>query len=254
MSTLPGANGAPPAGAPALFGQVALVTGASGGIGGAIALALCGAGAVCHAVGRDAGRLAALEARAAGLPGKLVPERFDLTAAGTVEKLVAALGAERLDILVHSAGAISYGRLDESSAEDLDALYGANVRAPFELTRACLPLLERSQGQVAFVNSSTGLTPRSGVGLFSMTQHALKALADVLRDEVNARGVKVFSVYPGRTATPRMEKRFAVEGRAYQPEVLLQPEDVASVVVGSLLLPRTAEVTNISIRPFAKSY
>ena len=72
--------------------------------------------------------------------------------------------------------------------------------------------------------------------------------------EVNADGIRVLSIFPGRTATPRMEKLFAKEGRAYKPELLLQPEDVAEMVTHALRLPRTAEVTDISIRPMQKSY
>ena len=114
------------------------------------------------------------------------------------------------------------------------------------------PLLRSSRGQIVFINSSVGLTTRPGVGQFSATQHALKAFADTLRAEVNAAGVRVLSVYPGRTATPRQEAIHRAEGRAYFPERLLQPEDVAVVVINALALNRTAEVTDIQIRPFAK--
>ena len=82
----------------------------------------------------------------------------------------------------------------------------------------------------------------------------MKAIADSLREEVNADGIRVLSVFPGRTATPRMERLFREEGRAYRPELLLQPRDVAAIVIHALKMPRTAEVTEISIRPCAKSY
>ena len=102
------------------------------------------------------------------------------------------------------------------------------------------------------MNSSTGLEPRPGVGLFSASQHALRAIADVLRDEVNADGIRVLNVYPGRTATRRQERIFREEGRDYEPERLLQPQDIASVVIEALAAPRTAEVTEIRIRPLLK--
>ena len=79
-------------------------------------------------------------------------------------------------------------------------------------------------------------------------------MGDSLRDEVNEDGVRVLSVFPGRTATPRQERIHAGEGREYRPERLLQPADVASVVVCALELPRTAEVTDISLRPFLKPF
>lgn len=239
-----------------LQGLVALVTGASGGIGGAIALELVRAGVTVHAVGRDTGKLARLAERAASAAGTLWPQQLDLTSDADVEARVREVttATGRLDILVHSAGRISYGKLQDSPVAELDALYTANVRAPYLLTRLCLPSLIDAKGQVAFVNSSTGLAASAGAGQFSATQHALKALADSLRDEVNALGIRVFSVFPGRTATARMVERFAIEGRDYRPELLLQPEDVASVVLSSLSLPGTAEVTNVTIRPLQKSY
>jgi NADP-dependent 3-hydroxy acid dehydrogenase YdfG len=88
---------------------------------------------------------------------------------------------------------------------------------------------------------------------YDSTKHALKALADSLRGEINRHGVRVLSVYLGRTASEMQEGIYRMEGRPYRPEILLQPDDVASVVVNALGLPRTAEVTDISIRPMIKS-
>jgi len=103
-----------------------------------------------------------------------------------------------------------------------------------------------------FINSTVGLTTRPTVGQFSATQHALKALADTLREEVNTKGIRVLSVYLGRTATARQAAIFESEGRVYSPERLMQPVDVAMVVINALALNRTAEVTDIKIRPFIK--
>ena len=130
--------------------------------------------------------------------------------------------------------------------------YRTNVRGPYLLTQELLPLLLERQGQVVFINSSAGLTARANIAQYAATKHALKALADGLRDEVNPRGVRVLSVFPGRTATPTQQKLCGEEGRPYRPARLLQPEDVAAVVVNALCLPRTAEVTEIKIRPMLK--
>jgi NADP-dependent 3-hydroxy acid dehydrogenase YdfG len=135
---------------------------------------------------------------------------------------------------------------------DFDRLWAANVRGPFLLTQLLLPALRASSGQIAFVNSSVVLATRAGVGQFTATQQALRAVADTLRIELNPEGIRVLSVYPGRTATSRSEKLSAKEGRTYHPDRLLQPEEIATVVVESLALPRTAEVTDISIRPMRK--
>lgn len=236
--------------------QVAVVTGASGGIGGAIATALAQGGALVYLVGRDANKLESLAKRLLDTGAQVQPAPMDLTRDEDIVQLASHIAQQhgRLDILVHSAGAIAHGKLEETSIGTLDQLYNANVRGPYLLTQKLLPMLKKPRGQVAFINSSVGLTARAGAGQFSATQHAFKALADALRDEVNGDSVRVLSVFPGRTATPRIEALHAKEGRPYQPEVLLQPEDIASVVAHTLALPWTAEVTNISIRPMMKSY
>jgi NADP-dependent 3-hydroxy acid dehydrogenase YdfG len=116
-------------------------------------------------------------------------------------------------------------------------------------------LLKASQGQIVFINSTLGLNAkRPEVGQYAATKHALKAVADSLREEVNQDGIRILSVYPGRTATPRQKRLQEEEGRAYRPELLMQPEDVATIVLCALTLPRTAEVTDISLRPMLKSY
>jgi NADP-dependent 3-hydroxy acid dehydrogenase YdfG len=239
-----------------LKNQIAVVTGASGGIGGAIATCLAQHEATVCLSGRDRTKL---DAKAASLREfsqhvDLFP--CDLTKDEQIEALCAHVAKEyaRLDILVHCAGAIDHGKLAEAPLSSLDRQYQSNVRGPLMLTQKLLPLLKKPRGQIVFINSSVGLTARPNAGHFSATQHAFKALADSLRDEVNADGIRVLSVFPGRTATPRIQALHAKEGRAYQPDLLLQPEDVASVILNALTLPWTAEVMNISIRPMQKSY
>jgi NADP-dependent 3-hydroxy acid dehydrogenase YdfG len=207
-----------------------------------------------HLVGRRSEELekTAAEARAAGASA-VEARPVDLTDAPAAEALYAeVVGAGALDILVHSAGVISLGSMKDSSLADFDAQWQANVRAAYALTKACLPALRAAEGQVAFINSSAALNARAGVGQFAATEAAVKAVADSLRDEVNADGVRVLSVFPGRTATPRQERIHAGEGRDYQPDRLMQPSDVATMLLAALELPRTAEVTDISMRPLLK--
>ena len=85
------------------------------------------------------------------------------------------------------------------------------------------------------------------------TKHAMKAVADSLRDEVNRHGVRVASIFLGRTATERQRAIFAAERRPYQPEHLIQPDDVAGLVLFLLQLPRTGEVTDVVLRPMQKT-
>jgi short-subunit dehydrogenase len=240
----------------ALANKWALVTGASGGIGAAISEALARAGANLVMVGRDRAKLDAVARKLPNGSQTVMTRACDLTKADDIDALfdhVAAL-EERLDILVHCAGVVEHGLLADAPLSSLDRQYQANVRGPLLLTQRLLAKLRSPQGQIVFINSSVGLKARANAGHFSATQHAFKALADSLREEVNAAGIRVMNVFPGRTATRRIASLHELEGRPFQPEVLLQPEDIASVVVNALSLPWTAEVTDISIRPMQKSY
>jgi NAD(P)-dependent dehydrogenase (short-subunit alcohol dehydrogenase family) len=234
---------------------VAVVTGASSGIGRAIAVALAQQGAEICAVGRNSTALGETVAAVRSL-SEITAFQIDLTSDGELEPLVRHLtDAGKLDILIHCAGVIHQGRMENACIEDLDLQYAVNVRAPYVLTKRLLSLLTASRGQIVFINSSAGLNARRAeAGQYAATKHALRGIADSLREEVNPKGVRVLSVYLGRTATPMQEALFREEGKPYQPEMLLQPMDVASVVVQTLKLPSTAEVTDISIRPMRKSH
>jgi NAD(P)-dependent dehydrogenase (short-subunit alcohol dehydrogenase family) len=239
-----------------LAGRVAVVTGASGGIGRALALALAREEVRLCVVGRDPVALA--ETVADVQPFSQVNDfRIDLTAAENIQPLLQHLQSEAggLDILIHGAGVAYQDPMEQARIEDLDLQYATNVRAPYLVTQRLLPHLTTARGQIVFINSSVGLAAkRPDIGQYSATKHALKAIADSLREEVNPKGIRVLTVYLGRTATPMQEALCRKEGRAFQPEALLQPEDVASVVVHALMLPATAEVTDVSIRPMQKSY
>ncbi|HLJ63063.1 MAG TPA: SDR family NAD(P)-dependent oxidoreductase [Stellaceae bacterium] len=240
-----------------LSGRTALVTGAGSGIGEALALGLAGLGAAVALVGRTEERLAttAREARAAGAP-LVLPLPADLADEDSLRALATRVSRElpTLDLLVHCAGLYERGAVASAAIETLDQQYRTNLRAPFLLTQLLLPLLSRGRGDIVFVNSTQGLAASPEVGAFAATQHGLKALADSLRGEVNGFGIRVLTVFLGRTASPRQAGIFALEGRAYEPERLLQPADVAAMVMAAIALPHRAEVTAMALRPSFKSY
>jgi NADP-dependent 3-hydroxy acid dehydrogenase YdfG len=239
-----------------LTGQIAVVTGASSGIGRALVLELAEQGVRLCLVGRRLERLADVAASVRATTQQTLCYQTDLTVDHDIHELTLHLQRDLgyIDLLIHSAGVISQGQFETSSIEALDWQYRTNVRAPYLLTQGLLPLLRVRRGQIVFINSSVGLSARANIAQYAATKHALKAIADSLRDEVNADGIRVLSVYLGRTATPMQAAAYEREGRPYHPELLLQPEDVAAVVIHTLSLPRTAEVTDINMRPLVKSY
>jgi len=234
--------------------KVAVITGASGGIGSAIVLALARQGVRMCLVGRDREKLEDIAGQAGHYSNCVSIHKMDLEIDQDIRLLGASLQKEHaaIDIVIHAAGVISMGKMEKAFIEAFDHQYRVNVRAPYLLTQVLLPMLKRRCGQVVFINSSMGLTAKAGVGQYAATKHALKAIADSLRDEVNIFGVRVISVYPGRTASPMQEAVHKIERKRYLPEMLLQHEEVADVILHALNMPRTAEQTDISIRPIRK--
>jgi short-subunit dehydrogenase len=236
--------------------QLAMITGASGGIGHAIALALAKCGTNLALVGRDRGRLETLAGKGAALGIDVRSYQADLGNADEVRHLAADVLTDfgRVDILVHSVGTISIAGVETAQLADFESQYSVNVRSPYLLTQVLIPSLKKHKGQVVFVNSTAGLQSRANLAQYGATKHALRAIADSLREEVNPKEVRVLSIFLGRTASPMQSAIYKIEGRAYHPELLMQPEDVAAMITSALCLPRTAEVTESKMRPFLKSY
>jgi NAD(P)-dependent dehydrogenase (short-subunit alcohol dehydrogenase family) len=232
-----------------LTDQVAVVTGAGGGIGQAIAVALGRQGMAICLVGRTQASLEAVADRVAGKSYVFACDLADDSQLGALPGRIerAAGGA---DLVVHGAAVYFQEALETAPVEEFDLQYRVNLRVPYLLTQKLLPLLKRRPGQVVFVNSSTGVTPRPGVTQYAAVKHGLRGMADAFRLEIAPAGVRVISVYPGQTATPMQERRYRIEGKEYRPEKLIQPEDVAAAVINAVTMPRSAQVTDVHVRPF----
>jgi NAD(P)-dependent dehydrogenase (short-subunit alcohol dehydrogenase family) len=231
-----------------LAGRVAVITGAREGIGRAVAQALGSHGATVYAASRSAARL-----ELAGIP-ELQAFEADFTDDSSVEAWIERLSVAPggLDFLIHSAGSYINAPVDQARIEDFDSQYRVNVRSPYRITQALLPRLKASRGQIVFVNSSACQGGREGLSQYAATKAALRAMADCLRQELNSFGIRVLSIYPGRTATPLQERLHRDQGLPWQPSRLAQPQDIADAIVQSLLLPETAEITDVFIRSMAK--
>lgn len=236
-----------------LSGHVTVLTGASSGIGRSIALAVGAQRAHVCLLGRRPEKLEEVAAAVKATGGSASIYRVDLA---SDEQLIAATNAiildtGRVDVLIHCAGIVTLGPVSQISVDELDHLYRVNLRAPYLLTQRLLPFIQARTGQIVFVNSSAGTAAKANNCQYAATKHALKALADGLRQELTPSGIRVVTVYPARTATPMQETVFRFENRVYRPELLLQPEHVAGSVLHVLTLPRDAEITDLAIRGVA---
>lgn len=223
-----------------------LITGAGSGIGTAVAQRLAERGDELWLLARNAARAAELRER---FPGARVVVG-DLAEPG---RLSWALGhqelPDRLDSLLHVAGVVELGEVGELTPKVWQETLAANLLAPAELTRLLLPSLRAARGQVIFVNSGAGLRANPQWGAYAASKHGLKALADALRGEESGNGIRVTTVYPGRTATPMQAKVHQQEGKEYDPERWMDPGSVATTVLTALDLPRDAEVVDLQVRP-----
>lgn len=186
-------------------GAVALVTGASSGIGWATALRLSELGARVILTGRDTGKLAVLATMTGG-----TPLAADLSDPAAVTHLATAAldAAGRVDLLVNNAGQGYAGRFTSMSAGTVARLVATNLAAPIELTRMLLPgMVSRGTGTVAFVTSIAGRTGVAGEAVYAGTKAGVDAFAESLRLELAGTGVRVGVLVPGVVRTAFFDRR-----------------------------------------------
>jgi len=225
-----------------LEGKRFVVTGATGAIGGAIARALAAAAAGVIVTARDSQRLK----RVALELGRAPAFTADLTREDEVRALAAACPTP-VDGVIHAAGTYEVAAIREADAQALTRLLASHVESTWNLARVFLAQLAARQGELVVVASS--VRPGAGLGPYAAAKAAQAALVESLRAEVNPLGVRVLLVHPGRTAGTIQERLAAREGKDYRRERLLQPADIAAAILGALALPRTAEVTDLHLRP-----
>ncbi|GAB3598907.1 SDR family oxidoreductase [Microbacterium tumbae] len=228
--------------------SVHLITGAGSGIGAVVARRLQERGDDLVLLARDAGRAREL---ARAFPGATTLVG-DLSQPGRLSWALSQQALpERIDALIHVAGVVDLGAVGDLPSGLWERQLTVNLMSPAELTRLLLPVLRVSRAKVVFVNSGAGLHAHAGWSAYAASKHGLKALADALRAEEAEHGIRVTSVYPGRTATPMQERVHRQEGQEYAPERFIDPESVATAILTALDLPRDADITDLTVRPGA---
>jgi short-subunit dehydrogenase len=206
--------------------SVIVVTGASSGIGRALALRAARAGYDVVAIGRNRDALGTLAARIGAEHGRVVTGAFDVAEPANAREIVALAHRSfgRIDVLVNNAGQVATGALCEQSDEALRAQFGTHVIGPVALVREALPLLRAARGHVFLVGSGVARVPVGGLGAYPPSKAATRSAASILRRELKPDGIAVTYVDPGAVDTAFMARA----GMPGAPAALLvTPEDVA---------------------------
>lgn len=223
-----------------------LLTGAGSGIGAVLARRLVERGDDVVVLARDAGRARQIAEELPGVSALV----GDLAQPGRLSWALSKQSLpDRIDSLVHAAGVVDLGTVGELTPALWEQQLAVNLVAPAELTRLLLPVLRVSRGHVVFVNSGAGLRASPGWSAYAASKHGLKALADALRQEEGEHGLRVTSVYPGRTATRMQERVHRQEGQEYDATRFITPEAVATTIITAIDLPRDAYLTDLTVRP-----
>lgn len=212
-----------------LKGKTVVLTGASGGIGSALALELCAEGAQVIAVGRRPAALEALRQRAAGRPGRLQPLVADLNCARDRARIAEVATAP--DALIHAAALGSFGLFADSDAAEREALFQTNVLAPMALTQALLPaLLKRPESRVLAVGSTFGSLAHPGFAAYSASKFALRGFIEALGREHADSGLVAQWIAPRATDTAFNPPNVVALNKALKTHVDAVDEVAAQIV------------------------
>jgi NADP-dependent 3-hydroxy acid dehydrogenase YdfG len=220
----------------------ALITGASRGIGAAIADAL----APTHTLILAGRPSPALQATADRLGATALP--LDVSDTDSIPAATAAIG--ELDVLVHNAGVSLPGRIAESTVEQWRTTFDVNVVGAVAVTLSLLPALRRGEGQVVFINSGAGRTASQNMASYSASKFAQRAFADSLR--LGEPTLRVTTVYPGRTDTDMQRELVSFEGGDYDAGKFLRADTVAAAVAQAINTPADGHLHEVILRPRAR--
>lgn len=240
-----------------LDGKVAIVTGASSGIGEATALALAAEGAKVAVAARRADRLEALIKRITESGGQAISILADVADEAQTREVVNKTHAEwgRVDILVNNAGVMLLGSIDDANTEDWRRMFNINVLGLMYATHAVLPIMkQQGEGHIVNISSVAGRVARAGSGVYNATKWGVGAFSEALRQEVYNDKIRVTIIEPGLVATElpqHITDPAAKEGAQafYQSMTILESEDIAAAIAYAVTQPPRVNVNEILIRP-----
>jgi len=237
-----------------LEGKVALITGASAGIGRASARALAGEGARLVLTARRQERLEALKTEMEALGGQTAivagDAREETTAVAAVKAATGAFG--RLDILVNNTGVGNYRKLTDTSAEDYDELMDTNVRSTFLFSRHAVPVMQQQKsGTILMISSMAGLYGFPNQAVYCMSKFAQDGFARALDRELRESGIKVGVICPGGVKTEFAIGKGRTEKGVEQSD-MLDPEDVAGAVLMACTQSAKARIIEVRMRTMAE--
>ncbi len=230
-----------------LEGQRALVTGATSGIGRAVALKLARDGAEVLVHGRDAGRGAETVQEITTAGGKASFVAADLTDADDVRRLASEVGD--VDILINNAGISLFGPTAEFDVSAFDKMFASNVRAPFLLVGALAPgMAARGHGSIVSLSSMAGGVGLDGGAAYGATKASLEAMTRAWATEYSASGVRVNAIAPGPVYTPTPSGREFITklGETTPMHRASQPEEIAEVIA-FLASPKASYITGATV-------
>jgi NAD(P)-dependent dehydrogenase (short-subunit alcohol dehydrogenase family) len=230
-----------------LVGQRALVTGATSGIGRAVALQLARDGAEVLVHGRDAGRGAQTVSEITAAGGKASFVAADLGDPADVKRLASEVG--EVDILINNAGISRFAPTAEFDVDSFDTMFASNVRAPFFLVAALAPgMAARGRGSIVSLSSMTGGVGLVGGAAYGATKAALEAMTRAWAAEYSAHGVRVNAIAPGPvyTPTPSGPEFITALGETTPMHRASQPEEIAEVIA-FLASPRASYITGTTV-------
>ena len=237
--------------------KVAIVTGASSGIGEATAIALAAAGAKVAIAARRSERLETLTQRIQQNGGEALPITADVANEAQVQDMVSATKDKwgRVDILVNNAGVMLLGPVYEANTEDWRRMFDVNVLGLMYATHAILPLMKaQGEGHIVNISSVAGRVANAGTGVYNATKWAVGAFSESLRKEVHKDKIRVTIIEPGLVATelPQHITNPEAKERAkafYESVRSLDSEDIAAAIVYAVTQPPHVNVNEILIRP-----